>query len=112
MKKILTAAAVFLLISTATFAQAVKKTVAKAPENKMKVVAAKPAAAPIAKVVPITKTVAKTKNVVTAKPATSSPVVLKKDGTPDKRYSNASKSAGPTKKDGTPDMRYKKNKKS
>ena len=99
MKKILTAAAVFLLISTATFAQAVKKTVAKAPENKMKVVAAKPA--PMAKVVPVTKTVVKTKT-----------VVLKKDGTPDKRYSNASKSAGPTKKDGTPDMRYKKNKKS
>ena len=110
MKKILTAAAVFLLISTATFAQAVKKTVAKAPENKMKVVAAKPA--PMAKVVPVTKTVVKTKTVVTAKPATTSPVVLKKDGTPDKRYSNASKSAGPTKKDGTPDMRYKKNKKS
>lgn len=99
MKKILTAAAVFLLISTATFAQAVKKTVAKAPENKMKVVAAKPA--PMAKVVPVTKTVVKTKT-----------VVLKKDGTPDKRYSNASKSEGPTKKDGTPDMRYKKNKKS
>ena len=35
-------------------------------------------------------------------------VVLKKDGTPDKRYKNAPK--GPLKKDGTPDMRYKDNK--
>lgn len=99
MKKILTAAVVFLLINTATFAQAVKKTVAKAPENKMKVVAAKPA--PMAKVVPVTKTVVQTKT-----------VVMKKDGTPDKRYNNSAKSTGPTKKDGTLDMRYKKNKKS
>ena len=85
MKKILTAAVVFLLINTATFAQAVKKTVAKAPENKMKVVAAKPA--PMAKVVPVTKTVVQTKT-----------VVMKKDGTPDKRYNNSAKSTGPTKK--------------
>ena len=99
MKKILTAAVVFLLINTATFAQAVKKTVAKTPESKMKVVAAKPA--PMAKVVPVTKTVVQTKT-----------VVMKKDGTPDKRYNNSAKSTGPTKKDGTLDMRYKKNKKS
>ena len=110
MKKILTASVVFLLINTATFAQAVKKTVAKTPESKMKVVAAKPA--PMAKVVPVTKTVVKTKTVVVAKPATTSPVVMKKDGTPDKRYNNSAKSTGPTKKDGTLDMRYKKNKKS
>ena len=99
MKKILTAAVVFLLINTATIAQAVKKTAAKAPESKMKVVAAKPA--PMAKVVPVTKTVVQTKT-----------VVMKKDGTPDKRYNNSAKSTGPTKKDGTLDMRYKKNKKS
>lgn len=40
----------------------------------------------------------------------SSGVVLKKDGTPDKRYKNAPK--GQLKKDGTPDMRYKENKQS
>lgn len=46
-----------------------------------------------------------------AKPAAtaSNGVVLKKDGTPDKRYKNAP--AGPLKKDGTPDKRYKANKK-
>ncbi len=39
------------------------------------------------------------------------PVVLKKDGTPDKRFkNNETKPAGPLKKDGTPDMRYKANK--
>jgi L-cysteine desulfidase len=41
------------------------------------------------------------------KQATKKEVVLKKDGTPDKRY-NSSKTL---KKDGTPDMRYKVNKK-
>lgn len=38
----------------------------------------------------------------------STSVVLKKDGTPDRRYKNAPK--GPLKKDGTPDKRYKANK--
>jgi hypothetical protein len=38
-------------------------------------------------------------------------VVLKKDGTPDKRFKNSTSTAGPIKKDGTPDMRYKANKK-
>lgn len=46
--------------------------------------------------------------------ATAAPTEhLKKDGTPDKRYSEnkeAKPAAGPTKKDGTPDMRYKTNK--
>ncbi len=45
------------------------------------------------------------------KSATKSDVVLKKDGTPDKRYKNSTPTAGPLKKDGTPDMRYKENKK-
>jgi hypothetical protein len=44
------------------------------------------------------------------KSATKSAVVLKKDGTPDKRYKNST-ATGPLKKDGTPDMRYKENKK-
>jgi len=37
-------------------------------------------------------------------------VVLKKDGTPDKRYKQNKTAAGPLKKDGTPDKRYKANK--
>ena len=102
MKKILTAAVASLLFTSATMAQAVKKTEVKATESKMKVVPAKPATT--AKVVPVTKPV------VAAKPAASGAVVLKKDGTPDKRYNNAAKATGPVKKDGTPDMRYKKNK--
>jgi hypothetical protein len=46
-----------------------------------------------------------------AKTATAKPdaVVLKKDGTPDKRYKKSA-AAGPMKKDGTPDKRYKANK--
>jgi hypothetical protein len=36
--------------------------------------------------------------------------VLKKDGTPDKRYKAKAEEKGPAKKDGTPDMRYKANK--
>lgn len=49
----------------------------------------------------------------TAKPAVKTTAApLKKDGTPDKRFT-ANKAASTTvvKKDGTPDMRYKKNKK-
>jgi hypothetical protein len=48
-----------------------------------------------------------------APPATNA-VVLKKDGTPDKRFKankTNEKPATPVKKDGTPDMRYKQNKK-
>ena len=36
--------------------------------------------------------------------------VLKKDGTPDKRYKSNKTPEGPLKKDGTPDLRYKSNK--
>lgn len=57
--------------------------------------------------------VKKTSTTVVAKPTTATGVVLKKDGTPDKRYKKApATEAGPLKKDGTADMRYKKNKKS
>ena len=45
------------------------------------------------------------------KAATDKGVVLKKDGTPDKRYKNSDAKTGPLKKDGTPDLRYKENKK-
>lgn len=41
--------------------------------------------------------------------ANTSGTVLKKDGTPDKRYKQH-QAAGPLKKDGTPDKRYKANK--
>ncbi len=37
-------------------------------------------------------------------------VVLKKDGTPDKRYKAKAEDKGPMKKDGTPDKRFKANK--
>lgn len=55
-----------------------------------------------------------TKAATIAKPAaiakTSAPL-LKKDGTPDKRFkANQTAAGGPLKKDGTPDMRYKANK--
>lgn len=55
-----------------------------------------------------TKVKAETKAAKT-KTTTNSKVVLKKDGTPDKRYKKTITVV--TKKDGTPDMRYKENKK-
>jgi hypothetical protein len=74
----------------------------------------------VKKTVKTTKTVAKSapvtveKKKITTKVATTdqkkttkTEVVLKKDGTPDKRY----KSSKTLKKDGTPDMRYKANQK-
>ena len=57
------------------------------------------------------KPVVKPAVTVTAKPATTEGVVLKKDGTPDKRYNKAAVKEGPLKKDGTADKRYKANKK-
>ena len=109
MKKILITAAAFLMFTTVTMAQAVKKIEVKTSESKMKIVPRKPMAT--AKVVPVIKTTAPTKTVVTIKPTVirTTTVVVKKDGTPDKRY-KAPKSNGPVKKDGTLDMRYKKNK--
>lgn len=47
--------------------------------------------------------------VKTAAAANTTAVHLKKDGTPDKRFTAAPK-AGPLKKDGTPDKRFKANK--
>jgi hypothetical protein len=49
-----------------------------------------------------------TKTTKTAK--TETKTVLKKDGTPDKRYKQAEKPKPVLKKDGTPDKRYKANK--
>ena len=100
MKKLLFAFIAFLSFDAATMAQAAKQTPVTVPASKMKVVA------PAAKVVPMAKTTA-----VAPKPAaTTSGVVLKKDGTPDKRY-NTAPATVPLKKDGTPDKRYKGTKK-
>ncbi len=53
-----------------------------------------------------TKTTVQTKNTDKVVHRSTDKVVLKKDGTPDKRYKSSQK----LKKDGTPDMRYKENK--
>ncbi len=45
-----------------------------------------------------------------AKKADASGTVMKKDGTPDKRYKASKPANGPMKKDGTPDKRFKANK--
>jgi len=115
MKKLMIAAA--LMIGLASFSNAQQ---VAAPKPTKKVVTTKPAVAastPAEKKVIATKPVA-AKPAVKATPATAaSPatpaqgVVLKKDGTPDKRY-KAAEAKGPLKKDGTPDLRYKTNKKS
>ena len=56
------------------------------------------------------KTVAVIKPAATAKKNSVTP--LKKDGTPDKRFTaNTGAAKGPVKKDGTLDMRFKSNKK-
>jgi hypothetical protein len=114
MKKIIFAVSIFLGVISASKAQSIKQTptasatktvlkqkpVTKVDSKKAKVVADKK--------VTQTKTelTQKTQEVKKAIPAksTSSNVVLKKDGTPDKRY----KQAEHLKKDGTPDKRYKK----
>ncbi len=84
MKKLLFALLTGLLLNASAIAQTTKPAPAKATEIK-------------AKVVP-------------TKSATTTAVVLKKDGTPDKRY-NTTAAKVPLKKDGTPDKRYKENKK-
>ena len=118
MKKVLIAFIALIGFNVSGMAQAVTTPVKKA-ENKMKAVPAKPTVAP-AKLVEMPKSLSKIppaekpKTVATqtpvAKPVASvNPVVLKKDGTPDKRYNKIP--AGHVKNDGTPDLRYKKNKK-
>ncbi|MFN0080976.1 MAG: hypothetical protein ACKVOM_00530 [Ferruginibacter sp.] len=101
MKKILTSLFALCFFSATTMAQVAIQDPPNATQSKVKAVA------PLAKVAPVTKT-----TTVAPKPAaTSRAVVLKKDGTPDKRYNNVA-TAFPLKKDGTSDKRYKPNKKS
>ena len=83
MRKFLTGLIAILLFSTTTNAQVVKQAPTKAT----------------------------TATTPTKTTAAKVGVVLKKDGTPDKRYNNAA-TAVPLKKDGTPDKRFKGNKKS
>jgi hypothetical protein len=61
----------------------------------------------------VVKPTVKSKDVVAPAKATNAQgVVLKSDGTPDKRFKVGTPAAkGPVKKDGTPDLRYKENKK-
>lgn len=96
MKKLLFALIALFVINVSTFAQAKPAAKSAAPAKMEVIKKAEPA-----KVVAMDK----------AKPAaTKGAVVLKADGTPDKRYKNAPATKGPVKKDGTPDKRYKANK--
>ena len=120
MKKVLIAFIVFFGFSVLSMAQPVTKPVKKAAD-KTKVAPAAKAATP-AKTATMPKTATKApateKVKTTAKapaadkqnPSAAAPGVLKKDGTPDKRYKANKTATGPLKKDGTPDMRYKSNK--
>ena len=102
MKKLLFAALAILGFSTATLAQVAPAVKQAATDKKMEVVKK---VAP-AKVVAMDK--AKQAAVAPVKAGTG--VVLKADGTPDKRYKNAGDAKVPLKKDGTPDKRFKANK--
>ena len=124
MKKLTFLAIALLSISSATFAQAVKKSTAP----KMVAVKTTTTTAPKSKVVPMKTTTTATKPAVvaSAKPAIKTKTTstkhksaiakhngkthLKKDGTADKRY-KSTVAKTPMKKDGTADMRYKANKK-
>ncbi len=116
MKKLILALAFIMGITTVTVAQTAAPATQKAHAVKTAPVAA-PKATTAAKTVPAAAAVktttapAKVAPAATAAKTTAGGVVLKKDGTPDKRFKNAPAAAGPTKKDGTPDMRYKANKK-
>jgi len=114
MKRVLVVLFLFIGFSVLGMAQTATKP-AKKEVDKTKVVPAKKAAVP-AKTAKMANTPTKTKEAVKTSPAaekqksTAAPVVLKKDGTPDKRYKTNKTPEGPLKKDGTPDKRYKSNK--
>ena len=113
MKKVFLAAVMMTAFASLSFAQTEKPAaVNKAVSQKQ---LKKPITASAAKsatlVTPVTKTAAKPAPTTAAQPVASKDVVMKKNGTPDKRY-KASHKTGPAKKDGTPDKRFKENKKS
>jgi colicin import membrane protein len=107
MKKIIMILMTCVGLGTVSMAQAP----AKKQEDKIKAVPAKPVSR--AQVVPMHKHEAKISSVAEkSKPVTTTaPVVLKKDGTADKRYKNSDAAKVPLKKDGTPDKRFRSNKK-
>lgn len=116
MKKIIFAVSIFFGVISASHAQSIKQTqTATKVAVKQKPVTKADAKKELVKAKVVTeKKVAETKSETTQKKqdvkktvsATSTPsnVVLKKDGTPDKRF----KQAEHLKKDGTPDKRYNK----
>ena len=107
MKKLVLALAFITGLTTVTVAQTTKPAAQKTTAAKATVAKTAPAAATPVKAAPAAAT---TKTAPAVTPASGNAVVLKKDGTPDKRYKNAA-AAGPLKKDGTPDKRFKANKK-
>ena len=106
MKKLFLAAVMMIGFAGISFAQT-----AKPADTKAKKPVATSAAKSTVAVTPATKPAAKAAPATATKHVASKDVVLKKDGTPDKRYKAAPKTTGPTKKDGTPDKRFKENKK-
>lgn len=113
MKKIFLAVMAFVSLHTTFAQQAAKQPTPKEKSATIKSTATTKATNKSAAVTTSTTT----KTTATAKTPEKAPantsangVVLKKDGTPDKRYKNNA-ATGPLKKDGTPDLRYKANKK-
>ena len=110
MKKLFLAAVMMIGFAGISFAQTAKPADTKA-KKPAATSATKSTVAATPATTPATKPAAKASPATAAKPVASKDVVLKKDGTPDKRYKAAPKTTGPTKKDGTPDKRFKENKK-
>ncbi len=97
--------------ATATTKPAAKKVTLAKPVNPVVATPQPAIKKPIAKNTVVTKPAVNPVGAAPAKAATTQGVVLKKDGTPDKRFNTATAKEGQLKKDGTPDKRYKANKK-
>ena len=112
MKNVLIALITLVGFNITAKAQALPAPVKKAERNMKVVKADKPKTS--ATVVPMQRSSigapVREKPVSVVKSTTTTVVVLKKDGTPDKRFNNKSKMK-PLKKDGTPDKRFKTHKK-
>jgi len=109
MKKLILASVMMMGFISFSFAQTsvtkTSKPVAKAAIKKTTTTTLVQATTP-----PVKTTPGKINTAATAKTTDKNVAVLKKDGTPDKRYTAKSKTA--LKKDDTPDKRFKENKKS